>query len=85
MADGRFRQIAPLMQSRACVEIKMPKDGGPASNGGKICGIDVGSTTCKYVLASPIRRSDLPGLRTPQHQAGGKFCNFCRVSRRSMA
>jgi predicted CoA-substrate-specific enzyme activase len=53
MADERFVQIAPLLQPPGCMEITTPKAGRPNANGAKICGIDVGSTTCKYVLASP--------------------------------
>src|ERR1700726_903421 len=53
MADERFVQIAPLLQPPGCIEITTPKSDRPRSNGAKICGIDVGSTTCKYPLASP--------------------------------
>src|ERR1039457_1092517 len=53
MADGNFVQIAPLMGDPGLVGIKTPGKMRPAANGAKICGIDVGSTTCKYVLASP--------------------------------
>jgi predicted CoA-substrate-specific enzyme activase len=52
MADGNFVQIAPLMRDPGIVEIQTPQKMSPAANGAKICGIDVGSTTCKYVLAS---------------------------------
>src|SRR5258705_9909338 len=52
MADERFVQIAPLLQPPGCIEIATPKADRPKSNGAKICGIDVGSTTCKYTLAS---------------------------------
>jgi predicted CoA-substrate-specific enzyme activase len=41
------------MQPPGCIEITTPKTERPSANGAKICGIDVGSTTCKYVLASP--------------------------------
>src|SRR6202790_1606942 len=53
MADGNFVQIAPLMREPGVMEIKTPEKMRPAANGAKICGIDVGSTTCKYVFASP--------------------------------
>ncbi len=53
MAEGNFVQIAPLMRDPGVMEIKTPEKMRPAANGAKICGIDVGSTTCKYVLASP--------------------------------
>src|SRR6202790_2846134 len=52
MADGNFVQIAPLMREPGVMEIKTPEKMRPAANGAKICGIDVGSTTCKYTLAS---------------------------------
>src|ERR1700693_1995034 len=53
MADGNFVQIAPLMRDPGVVEIKMPPKLTPSTNGAMICGLDVGSTTVKYVLASP--------------------------------
>ena len=53
MADGNFVQIAPLMREPGMVEIKMPPKLAPSTNGAMICGVDVGSTTVKYVLASP--------------------------------
>src|ERR1019366_714743 len=52
MADERFVQIAPLMRDPGIVEIKTPQKARASTNGAKICGIDVGSTTCKYTLAS---------------------------------
>lgn len=52
MAEGNFVQIAPLMREPGVMEIKTPERMRPAANGAKICGIDVGSTTCKYVLSS---------------------------------
>src|SRR5258707_7389052 len=53
MADERLGQIASLLQPPGCIEITTPKTERPIANGAKICGMDVGSTTCKYVLASP--------------------------------
>src|ERR1700686_3250343 len=53
MADGNFVQIAPLMREPGVMEIKTPQQMRPEANGAKICGIDVGSTTGKYVLAPP--------------------------------
>jgi predicted CoA-substrate-specific enzyme activase len=52
MADGSIVQIAPLIREPGVMEIKTPEKKPPAANGAMICGIDVGSTTCKYVLAS---------------------------------
>ncbi len=52
MAEGNLVQIVPQMRDPGMVEIKTPEKLRPASNGAKICGVDVGSTTCKYVLAS---------------------------------
>jgi predicted CoA-substrate-specific enzyme activase len=52
MADGNLVQIVPQMRDPGLMEIKTPEKLRPASNGAKICGVDVGSTTCKYVLAS---------------------------------
>ena len=52
MADGNFVQIAPLMREPGVMEIKTPQKMRPAANGAKICGMDVGSTTVKYTLAS---------------------------------
>jgi activator of 2-hydroxyglutaryl-CoA dehydratase len=53
MADGNFVQIAPLMREPGVMEIKTPPKLQPSANGAMICGMDVGSTTVKYVLASP--------------------------------
>src|ERR1700674_3083270 len=53
MADGNFVQIAPLMRDPGVMEIKTPPKLQPSANGAMICGVDVGSTTVKYVLASP--------------------------------
>jgi predicted CoA-substrate-specific enzyme activase len=51
--DQRFIQIQPLTAEALSVQPDALLAGTiPASNG-KICGIDVGSTTCKYVLVSP--------------------------------
>src|SRR6266849_1288200 len=52
MSDGNIVQIAPLMREPGMMEIKTPEKLKPSANGAQICGIDVGSTTCKYVLAS---------------------------------
>src|ERR1035441_854855 len=41
------------MRDPGIVEIKTPQKARASTNGAKICGIDVGSTTCKYVLSSP--------------------------------
>ena len=53
MADGSFVKIAPLMREPGVMEIKTPEKLAPSANGAMICGVDVGSTTVKYVLASP--------------------------------
>jgi predicted CoA-substrate-specific enzyme activase len=53
MADGNMVQIAPLMRDPGMVEIKMPPKLAPGSSTAMICGVDVGSTTVKYTLASP--------------------------------
>jgi predicted CoA-substrate-specific enzyme activase len=53
MADGSFIKIAPLMRDPGVMEIKTPQKLAPSANGAMICGVDVGSTTVKYVLASP--------------------------------
>ncbi len=52
MADGNIVQIAPLMRDPGMMEIKLPEKLRADSNGAKICGMDVGSTTVKYTLAS---------------------------------
>src|SRR6202521_2542867 len=53
MADGNFVQIAPLPRDPGVMEIKTPPKLQPSANGAMICGIDGGSTTCKYPLPSP--------------------------------
>jgi len=52
MGDERLVQIGSLLPPPGAVEIEVPKKDRPATSNAKICGIDVGSTTCKYVLAS---------------------------------
>ncbi len=52
MADGNIVQIAPLMRDPGMVEIMVPQKLKADSNGAKICGMDVGSTTVKYTLCS---------------------------------
>ena len=46
-------KIAPMLQPPRTLEIAAVNKERPASGDAKICGVDVGSTTCKYVLASP--------------------------------
>src|SRR5579863_8958522 len=53
MADVNFVQIAPLLREPGVMEIKTPQKLEPSANGAMLCGMDVGSTTVKYVLASP--------------------------------
>jgi len=53
MADGSLIKITPLVREAGVMEIKTPPKLQPSANGAMICGMDVGSTTCKYVLASP--------------------------------
>src|ERR1700681_2627494 len=53
MSEGNFVQIVPLMRDPGMVEIKLPEKKRADPNGAKVCGMDVGSTTVKYVLASP--------------------------------
>ena len=53
MADANFVQIAPLLREPGVMEIKTPQKLAPSTNGAMICGMDVGSTTVKFVLASP--------------------------------
>jgi len=50
MATGAFVQIKPLAGTLAAQAVV--RTGVLASGAGKICGIDVGSTTCKYVLVA---------------------------------
>src|SRR5258708_17244307 len=52
MSDGNIVQIAPWRGEPGMMETKPPEKLKPSANGAQICGIDVGSTTCKYVLAS---------------------------------
>src|SRR5271170_1524356 len=53
MSEGNFVQIAPMMRDPGMMEIKLPQKMRPDSNGAKICGMDVGSTTVKYTLTAP--------------------------------
>src|SRR5712692_3371445 len=52
MATERFVQIQPLAGTLSA-KPDAARDGIVATDGGKTCGIDVGSTTCKFVLVSP--------------------------------
>jgi len=53
MGTENLVQIAPLPGSTRSLEIASAKAQRTEQGAGQICGIDVGSTTCKYVLASP--------------------------------
>ena len=53
MADERLVQIGSLAQPPGTLEVEVPKKTHSGPGDAKICGMDVGSTTCKYVLASP--------------------------------
>ncbi len=46
-------QIGTLPKPATLVELSPPREARAQQGDAKICGIDVGSTTCKYVLASP--------------------------------
>ena len=73
MATEGFIQIQPLeaVSVKLCVLACRNRAQAPA----RIAGLDVGSTTCKFVLVSR-RATARAGLRTPQHQAGGKGSGF---------
>jgi predicted CoA-substrate-specific enzyme activase len=49
----KFVHIQPLAPQVLSVEPKLAAEPAASTKKGKICGIDVGSTTCKYVLVSP--------------------------------
>ena len=51
MATGQLVQIQPLAGTLAAPPVLIREESAPAS-GSKTCGIDVGSTTCKFVLVS---------------------------------
>ena len=71
MANERLVQIQPLEGTLARKPAPAPAamvSAGP----GKTCGIDVGSTTCKFVLVSQDGQLLGAILRTPQYQAGRK-------------
>ncbi len=72
MSEGNFVQIAPLMREPGVMEIKTPEKLRPSANGAQILGIDVGSTTCKYVLASASGEIISQAYETAQHQTSGK-------------
>jgi len=52
MGDERLVQIGTLSPPPGALEIEVPKQARPGTSDAQICGVDVGSTTCKYVLAS---------------------------------
>src|SRR5713226_1896976 len=53
MATEPLVQIGTLPKPATLVELSPPREARAQQGDAKICGIDVGSTTCKYVLASP--------------------------------
>jgi predicted CoA-substrate-specific enzyme activase len=53
MAKDNLYQIQPVAGDPSVVEPAVALAAPIQATGAKICGIDVGSTTCKYVLASP--------------------------------
>jgi predicted CoA-substrate-specific enzyme activase len=52
MSDNGLFQIQPLGIDPGTVQVQMPRQGPLPEGEGMVCGIDVGSTTCKYVLAT---------------------------------
>ena len=52
MATERFVQIQP-MEGTFSARTSFVRKVIVAASGGKTCGVDVGSTTCKFVLVSP--------------------------------
>ena len=52
MATDQLFKIQPRPSSPEALVIPS-QEPRPDSDGGRICGLDVGSTTCKYVLATP--------------------------------
>ena len=53
MANEPLVQIGGLPKPTTVVEVALVPAARAQETDGKICGIDVGSTTCKFVLASP--------------------------------
>src|SRR5712691_9382129 len=52
MAADPLVNIAPIPGPKGEVVLDLPEKRSPKAGDWQICGIDVGSTTCKYVLAS---------------------------------
>src|SRR6202142_1186272 len=76
MAEGNLVQIVPQMRDPGMVEIKTPEKLRPASNNAKICGIDVGSTTCKYVLAAADGEIIAQAYERPNTKQAEKVLQF---------
>jgi predicted CoA-substrate-specific enzyme activase len=52
MSDNGLFQIQPLGIDPGTVQVQMPRHAPVPEGEGMVCGIDVGSTTCKYVLST---------------------------------
>src|SRR5437588_2172948 len=52
MGTDRLIKIEPLASNSAAVKTTIAAEGPRGDGENRICGLDVGSTTCKYVLAS---------------------------------
>jgi predicted CoA-substrate-specific enzyme activase len=53
MAHNKLVDIQPLGTDPYLVKVDVPRESPVRESDRMICGVDVGSTTCKYVLASP--------------------------------
>ncbi len=86
MAEGNIVQIAPLMREPGMMEIKIPQKIRPDSNGAKICGMDVGSTTGQSTRLPRRQAKSLPRLTSgtiPSRRK--KSCSSWHASKPSTA
>ena len=72
MADGNFVQIAPLMREPGVMEIKTPEKLPPERERRDDLRHGRRKHHGQVRARLAVRRSDFPGLRTAQHQAGRK-------------
>ncbi len=82
MAGEGFIQIQPLEADPSLIKPDAPRTATPAGTG-KICGLDVGSTTCKYLTTAS---GELLGQAYERHNTkpAEKILDFLTRSRRKI-
>ena len=80
MAEGNIVQIAPLMREKpGMMEIKIPREIRPDSNGAKICGMYMGSNRYWHTLASASGEGIAQPTSGTEPSRRGKSCSSWRL------